>query len=148
MRKTLPAVTFLLFASGCSSVPSNFFSAPKELQLDGNFYLACTDFVYLYSPSRDIASSSAKTYEFTFIDDYGQEQDVKDISTYTIREAPNATFAMPSPVPGPEITTYRGGTHFTLGSIIRFGENGKGGRARYVGPGEWKPVPCGFAKAQ
>jgi hypothetical protein len=142
MRKILPTITILLLANGCSSIPSNFFMAPKTLQLDGRFYIACTDIIYVYSPSRGVADSSKKTYEFTFIDEYGQDQDIKEVSTYIIREAPDAAFAMPSPVPGPETTRYSSGNPFTSGDIVHFGEKGKGGRAKYIRPGEWKPVPC------
>lgn len=90
-----------------------------------------------------MADSNKKTYEFTFIDEYGQQQDVKEVSSYVIREAPNANFAMPSSIPGPDTVKYSNGTPFTPGSIVLWGKDGQNGRAKFIKPGEWKPVPCG-----
>lgn len=125
-------LALLLCVSGCSSTPSNFFTTPKELQLDGNRYLACTGVIWLYNPSRGIADSSKKMFEFTFIDEYGQDQDIKEVSSYTIREAPEATFATPYSMPGPDVTKYSNGQPFITGNLYLFGQ-GKGRSCQIYG---------------
>ena len=142
--KLPPLALSLVLLCGCSNVPSNFFFTPKEVEIDGSRHLACGDLVWVYSPSRGIADSSKKTYEITFGDEYGQSQDFKEVTAYTIRDADGATYAMPSPPPRPDMTTYSGGSPFTYGGTVLFGKQGDAGRAKYLGPGNWKPVPCGL----
>lgn len=137
------ALLLVVFVGGCSHVPSNYFFAPKELEIDGTSHIACSGLIWIYSPSRNIADSTKKTYEITFTDDYGRSRDFKEVVSYTVRNTKNATYVMPYPVPGPEVTRYGNGVPFTPGDIVLFGGHGDGGRARFVGPGDWKPVPCG-----
>lgn len=149
-RRSIVSVPLLAFSlvllgeCGCSSVPSNFLTTPKEVEINGSRYLACGDVVWIYSPSRGIADSSKKTYEITFDDEYGKAQDFKELTAYTIRDADDATYAMPNPAPRPDMTTHSGGYRFTNGEIVLFGNQGDAGRAKYLGPGNWKPVPCGL----
>jgi hypothetical protein len=132
-----PAVLLLLIlvTSGCSEVPSNYFSAPKELEIDGTSHIACTGVIWIYSPSRNVADSTTKSYEITFTDDYGRPQDLRDVRSYTIRNAESATYAMPDPAPGPGITHYSDGTPFTSGQIVFFGKDGDGEEQSLLAPG-------------
>jgi hypothetical protein len=132
----------LVLVSGCSDIPANFYLTPKNIEIDGASHTACSGLIWIYNPSRDIAASTEKTYEITFTDDYGQFQDFKDVKSYTIINNDHATYAMPSVVPGPENTKYSNGTPFKSGDVVWFGKNGDGGRAIWISPGNWRPVPC------
>lgn len=79
-------MTVLIIGSGCSSIPEHYF-APKTIRIDGNSHTACSGLVRVYSPSRDVAASSRPTYEITFTDEFGQIQDFKDVSSYSIEES-------------------------------------------------------------
>lgn len=82
---------------GCDEVPLHWFSAPQTVTADGQVHLACGGIIRIYSPSRDIkASSSSKSYEVVFNDEYGQSQDLTDLTSYTISDAQkDAHYAMP-----------------------------------------------------
>lgn len=147
-RSAVLILPFTLFCLGCNSIPSGISTAPKEIEADHAAYVACEGFVIVYHPSRDIADSSSKTYEITFTDDYGKSQDLKDISVYTIREpavGQALNYAMPSVAsPSNTSTTYSNGQPIPMGGVVMFGNYGDQGRAIWLGPGKWKPVPCGF----
>lgn len=146
MVRTLPLLVALFLSvpiSACSYVPTNYSSPPKEIEIDGTSHIACGDVIWIYSPSRNIADSTKKTYEITFTDDYGQPQDFKEVQSYTIRKIENATYAMPDPLPGPKIRQYSNGVSFRPGEVVLLGKRGDAGRAKFIGPGNWKPVPCG-----
>jgi hypothetical protein len=132
----------VLFVGGCSAVPANFYSTPKQMEIDGISYTACSGTIWIYSPSRDVASSTEKSYEVTFTDDYGRFEDLKDVKSYTITNEDYATYAMPDPVPGPDDTKYSNGRPFVTGDVVWFGKDGSNGRATFISPGNWKPVPC------
>jgi hypothetical protein len=135
-------------ASGlaCDDVPSGVHFAPKLIKADGILYTACTDQIYTYHPSRDIAASTQPSYEVTFTDDYGREQDLKDLNAYTIikpDEKGPLTFAMAaSATPDNKMIAYSNGTPFKPGDVVLFGNNGDAGRAIWKGAGQWSAVPC------
>jgi hypothetical protein len=144
LKRLMLALFALSLLCGCRNIPNNWYTAPKTIQADGSTYLACEGVITLYSPSRGIVDSSSKSYELLFTDDYGQQKDIKSITSYSIEEAPDAHYAMPD-VTTPEnmTTTYSNGTPMTTGSTVFFGQhNGDQGRAIWNGPGKWSPVPC------
>jgi hypothetical protein len=166
LRYFILALASMLLSS-CSLFHSNFYSSPKSIRADGITYTARRDTIWLYSPSRDVASSSEKTYEATFVDEFGHYQDVKDIRSYSITDELDATYAMPGSLPGPDVTTYSTGGPFMPGDIVlfgtdtfgptegtqrtfrqadgtQFGKNRDFEMATYEGPGDWKPVPCKY----
>jgi hypothetical protein len=129
---------------GCDEIPHRLISAPKDIEADGHFYLACEGYVRVYSPSRNVVSSTSRSYEIVFTDDYGKAQDITSVSSYTITDAPkDASYAMSS-LSNPEnlSTTYSDGSKIKVGSDVLWGNNGDAGRARWNGPGKWSPVPC------
>jgi len=151
------AIASVATLTACSNIPSGMNPAPKIIEADGNSYVACSGFITVYEPSRDIAdsSSSQKTYELTFTDDYGKAQDLKRVKSYTIiRPGQNEagsppdtkqvlSYAMPAvATPDNTTTVYSNGQPMIKGSIVLFGNNGDAGRARWEGPGKWQPVPC------
>jgi hypothetical protein len=107
-------------------------------------YLACEGYVSIYIPSRDVASSSSKSYEVLFTDDYGHEQDLKDLTSYTISDAPSdAHYAMGTAATSDNTSTaYSDGSPFKPGGVVWFGKKGDAGRAIWNGKGKWSPVPC------
>ena len=129
-----------LLGSGCSGwLPTHL--APKTIIIDGTTYTACSGIVKVYSPSRGVVSSSSKTYEITFTDEFGQSQDFEQVSSYSIIENPNATYAMPDYSPSPD--DERSAAELAgLGAIMLFGNNGDEGMAIFISPGKWKAVPC------
>jgi hypothetical protein len=151
----LLAITSAATLTACANIPGGMNSAPKVIEADGTSYVACSGFITVYQPSRDVADSSQKTYEITFTDDYGKAQDLKRVKSYSILKpdqneagSPTGTkqvltYAMPD-VATPEnmTTTYSNGQPMIKGSIVDFGDKGDAGRARWQGPGKWEPVPC------
>ena len=136
------ATLIVIAAGGCSAVPRNFYSTPKNIEIDGRSYTACSGTVWVYSPSREVAASTEKSYEIMFSDNYGRDQDFKDVTSYTISDDEHAMYAMPDVLPGPDDTKYSNGTPFKPGDVVWFGKHGDGGRAIWISPGKWKPVPC------
>ena len=135
---------------GCNRIPSSVSMAPKIIEADGAEYIACEGFVNVYQPSREIADSSSKTYEISFTDEYGKTRDLKDIRIYTVRE-PQASEALSHAMPAaanPSNTTitYENGQQIQPGSVVVFGKDRDEGEAEWLGPGKWKPVPCGFTR--
>jgi len=135
------ALAFLL--CGCQYIPEHLHFAPKTVEADGQVYLACEGAIWIYSPSRDIASSSSsKSYEVVFTDDYGHSRDLKDLSSYTVSDAADdAHYAMSPATVDNTTTAYSDGTPMKPGAIVLFGK-GDAGRAIWNGPGKWSPVPC------
>jgi hypothetical protein len=144
LRRLPLVVPILALASGfvgCDSIPQHV--APKAIVADGVSYTACEGFIWVYSPSRGIVDSTAKSYEIEFTDDYGKAQDLKEIKSFTIREDPDAHYAMAMVAnPDNKSTTYSNGTPITKGNVVLFGNNGDGGRAIWNGAGDWASVPC------
>lgn len=128
----------------CSNVPSTFSPAPKIIEADDHDYTACSGLIVIYQPSRDVASSSQKTYEITFTDDFGKAQDLKRVKSYTILNPDRVlTYAMPYAANPENMTTvYGDGQPMIKGSMVWFGNKGDAGRARWQGPGKWEAVPC------
>jgi len=129
---------------GCGYIPDHAHSAPKSVEADGTHYLACEGMILVYSPSKEVASASSKTYEIEFTDDYGKPVDLKLVGSYMITDAPSdAHYAMSDYAnPANMTTAYSNGTPFTPGVIVLWGDKGSLGRAKWKGPGEWLPVPC------
>jgi len=120
-----------------------FFLSPKRILANGSEYTACEGAILLYHPSRGIVASNTSTYEIVFTDEYGQHQDLKDLTSYTVRDYPDAHYAMPYWANADnKTTTYSNGTPLHSGNVVLWGEQGKAGRARWDGPGKWEPVPC------
>jgi len=153
--RLLLVAAFAAILTACSNIPSGTSAAPKIIVADGSSYTACSGFIVVYQPSRDVADSSQKTYEITFTDDYGKTRDLKRVNSYTIlrpdqNEAgspPGAkqvlTYAMPAAaIPENTTTVYSNGQPIIKGSMVWFGKDGDAGRARWQGPGKWEPVPC------
>jgi hypothetical protein len=144
-------MVILLFAvsamGGCKNIPSGVSTAPKVIEADRAQFVGCSGLIKVYAPSRDVADSSEKSYEITFTDQYGQQQDLKRVRSYTV-SAPDGQslyYAMPSvATPANTSTTYSNGEAMIPGSVVLFGKDGGNGRARWMGPGQWEPVPCGF----
>jgi hypothetical protein len=151
----LLAITSAATLTACANIPGGMNAAPKIIEADGTFYVACSGFITVYQPSRDVADSSQKTYEITFTDDYGKEQDLKRVKSYSVLRpdqneagSPPGTkqvlnYAMAAVAnPANTTTKYSNGQPIIKGSIVYFGEKGDAGRARWQGPGKWEPVPC------
>jgi hypothetical protein len=150
MLQVILTITSMTCWFGCNHIPSSVSMAPKMIEADGAEYIACEGFVNVYQPSREIADSSSKTYEITFTDEYGRTRDLKDIRVYAVRE-PQASeplsHTMPSAAnPSNTTTTYANGQQIQPGSVVVFGKDGDEGEAEWLGPGKWKPVPCGFTR--
>jgi hypothetical protein len=119
--------------------------APKRIVADGVQYVACEGSILIYSPSRDVVASGGtkKSYEIVFTDDFGQQEDLKGLTSYEVYKAPDAQYAMgPHATESNASTTYSDGTPMTVGAVVTFGQDSKGGRARWNGVGKWAPVPC------
>ena len=71
--------------------------APKIVEADGSVYTACSGLITVYHPSREVADSSDRTYEITFTDEFGKDQDLKQVRSYRILQ-PTETlrYAMPA----------------------------------------------------
>lgn len=125
--------------------PIKTIDAPKRIVADGVLYIACEGSISVYSPPRDIVASGGekKLYEVVFTDDFGQQQDLKDVSSYEIAKATDAQYAIGSYATESNTTTaYADGTPIHVGDVVLF-RQGKDGRARWNGVGKWAPVPCG-----
>jgi hypothetical protein len=146
----LLAVLIILLSFGWKNVPSGISTAPKLIVVDGTTYVACEGFIKVYQPSREIADSSRKTYEITFTDEYGRTRDARGVKDYTIRqpeEGQTLNYAMPSFAnPSNTTTTFSDGQPFHPGNVVVWGNNGDEGRAKWLGPGKWEPVPCAFVR--
>jgi hypothetical protein len=142
-RLSILCMFSLISLCGCDEVPLHWFSAPQTVTADGQVHLACEGVIRVYSPSRDIkASSSSKSYEVVFTDEYGQSQDLTDLTSYTISDAPkDAHYAMGPATPENLSKTYSDGTPMQVGGTVLFSE-GKSGRAIWHGSGKWSPIPC------
>jgi hypothetical protein len=130
---------------GCDNVPAHAHPAPKTIIANGREYLACEGFVTVYDPSRDIASSSSShMYEIVFTDDYGKSMDLKDVTSYTVKDAPkDASYTMAAVATSDNLsTTYSNGQPIQQGATVVFGKDGDGGRAIWNGKGKWSPAPC------
>jgi hypothetical protein len=77
-------ITSTATLTACSNIPNGTSLAPKTIEADGNYYVACSGFITVYQPSRDVADSSQKTYEITFTDDYGKAQDLRRIKSFVV----------------------------------------------------------------
>jgi hypothetical protein len=136
---------FWICTLACNDIPTHVSRSPKIIEADGNQYTACTGDITVYEPSREVAESSQRTYEITFTDNYGGEEDLQDVRTYTVRSPKSGEvldYAMPpEAVPSNTGTTYSGGQPIQPGDIVTFGKGE--GKARWLGPGKWEPVPCG-----
>jgi hypothetical protein len=138
---------FLVFITpllGCNQIPAHWHQAPKVVDVDGQNHLACKGSILVYSPSRNNLSSSSTTYEIVFTDDYGQSRDIKNVTSYSVSEAPeDAHYAMSAYASPDNLSTaYSNGVRFQAGSVVEWGTNGEAGRAIWRGPGKWAPVPC------
>jgi hypothetical protein len=139
--RSILVVSITLFLGACSEIP-DMHRAPQNIFADGVNYTACTGIVNVYTPSRDVSDSSEKTYEITFTDDFGKLQDLEDIHSYQITKDPAKVYMMPYSMPDASVTKYANGAAFVVGDVVMFGKDGDDGRAMYVSPGSWKPVPC------
>jgi hypothetical protein len=142
VKHVMPILFIVIGIMGCSKVPKYDFS-PKAIRANGFSYTACEGIIRVYSPSRNVESSSSITYEITFTDEFGQHQELKDLTYYSIEQIKDANYAMPYPLPGPDSIKYSNGEPFKHGDKILWGKEGDKGRAIYKGPGQWDPVPCG-----
>jgi hypothetical protein len=133
----------LVLLCGCDNIPAHWHSAPKTVQADNQEYLACQGDIWIYSPSRNVASSSSKSYEIEFTDDYGHPRDLKNLTSYTISDGPTDPHYAVASVATPDntATTYSDGSPMKPGVVVLFA-NGDAGRAIWNGPGKWSPVPC------
>jgi hypothetical protein len=79
-----------------SPSPTQKIDALKRIVADGVLYIACEGSISIYSPPRDIVASDGtkKSYELVFTDDFGQQQDLKDIASFEVAKAQDARFAM------------------------------------------------------
>lgn len=139
---TIGAIVALLAIGGYEYMPAHLHIAPKIIQANGISYLACEGWITVYSPSREIASSSPKSYEITFYDGSGTFQDLKGLGVYAIIEAPNnAHYDMPIEANPKNMSKLApNGSLLTPGQTVFYG--GSFGRAIWDGPGKWKSVPC------
>ena len=144
MRLLLTIAVFvtLLAVVGYEYMPAHLHMAPKIIQANGVSYLACEGWITVYSPSREVASSSPKSYEVTFYDGSGKYQDLAALSAYTIVDAPdNAHYDMPIEANRKNMSDLApNGSLLTPGQTVFYG--GSLGRAIWEGPGKWKSVPC------
>jgi hypothetical protein len=149
------AIMVCMLSSFACRTPSGISSAPKIIEADGVEYIACSGLITVYQPSRDVADSSQQTYEITFTDEFGESIDLKQVKNYTILRPDSneagpppstkrlLTYAMPAAAnPSNNATTYSSGEPMHVGDIVTFGKGQ--GKARWLGPGKWEPVPCGF----
>jgi hypothetical protein len=134
----------LLGAAAYEYVPAHLHAAPKIIQANGILYLACEGWITVYSPSRDVASSSPRTYEITFYDGSGKYQDLKRLGSYSVVDAPsNAHYDMPIEANPKNMSNMApNGSLLTPGQTVSYGDNGDLGRAVWDGPGKWKSIPC------
>jgi len=142
---SLFTLALLALTCGCGNIPAHTHSAPKTIIADGTEYLACEGYVTVYNPSRDIVSSSSgHSYEIVFTDNYGKSIDLKDVTSFVVKEAPqDASYAMASVATSDNLsTTYSNGQPMLPGAIVFFGKDGESGRAKWLGRGQWRPVPC------
>jgi hypothetical protein len=127
-------------------MPEHLHAAPKIIQANGISYLACEGWITVYSPSREIASSSPKSYEITFYDGSGTFQDLKGLGFYAIVDAPgNAHYDMPIEATPKNMSKLApNGSLLTPGQTVLYGysDDPPSGRAIWDGPGKWKSVPC------
>ena len=144
MRLLLTIAVFVtrLAVVGYEYMPAHLHMAPKIIQANGVSYLACEGWITVYSPSKEVASSSPKSYEVTFYDGSGKYQDLAGLSSYTIVDAPdNAHYDMPIEANGKNMSDLApNGSLLTPGQTVFYG--GSLGRAIWEGPGKWKSVPC------
>ena len=146
MKRLLTVWVFLLLPlCGCNEIPQHWYFAPKFIEADDEFHVACEGYITIYSPSRDVVSTSStsQSYEIEFTDDYGKPEDLTNIKSYTIRDALSANYAMsPQANSNDTGTTYSNGTPLKPGDQVQWGNNGDAGRAIWNSPGKWSPVPC------
>ena len=143
-------IACLIFGSlalvGYQYLPAHLHAAPKLIQANGITYLACEGWITVYSPSREVASSSPKSYEITFYDSSGAFQDVKGLGFYAIVDAPsNAHYDMPIAASPKNMSDLApNGSLLTPGQTVFYGysDDRAKGRAIWDGPGKWKSVPC------
>jgi hypothetical protein len=142
--RRVSVVLLLALTGGCDEVPDHTHFAPKTVVVDKQEYLACEGYIRIYHPPRDVASSSSSHYEIVFTDDYGQPMDLKDVASYTVKDAPkDASYAMAGVANSLNLsTTYSNGQPLVPGSVVYFGKDGSDGRARWNGKGQWAPVLC------
>jgi hypothetical protein len=141
MKARLIAVSASLMLLSCN-LPRGLSAAPKIIMADGAQHVACSGFVTVYHPSRDVSSSSEETYEITFTDVNGKWQDLKQVRSYSILEPdPDQplTHALPAEAnPYNTATTYSNGQPIAVGAVVVF----KDGEAKWLGPGKWEALPC------
>lgn len=127
-------------------MPEHLHAAPKIIQANGISFLACEGWITVYSPSREVASSSPKSYEITFYDGSGKFQDLKGLGFYAIVEAPsNAHYDMPIEASRKNKSDLApNGSRLTPGQTVVYGysDDSASGRAIWDGPGNMKSVPC------
>jgi hypothetical protein len=131
---------------GYQYMPAHLHAAPKIIQANGISYLACEGWITVYSPSREVASSSPKSYEITFYDGSGKYQDLKALGFYAIVDAPsNAHYDVPIEASPKNMSQLApNGSRLTPGQTVFYGysDDRALGRVIWDGPGKWRSVPC------